>query len=379
MHARRAASAYQLAVRPGSDGEFMGACCSLIRIVGDEEPELFAGLTGSRAFLDKALRRIDQNPEGAAVVAIRLAQKGPGAIHYLMGSTSNKKLDDALKVARGVWLCDVTTALAEASAATPALESWIKRKASEIRGIVRRTGWGMPADGAAVGAAPDETRGETGASDNDKVAYARGIGRTLNRIIDTMSSVASASPALISKDGSVVRKVFSLKSMFASENKSWIVDSLRDIVVNHARRNADLPRNIADMTTVDLDGLKATLTIQLTAKPAEDRAKPPPPPPRQERPGGAQMREALRVAKLLDEWIYLYRRSAKNVQPAEISESFFAVKKVYTVAQPAREVKMMEDQLRWRAWAGSNIVQKTVHHVGKDVIITIHLGKVEDR
>ena len=93
MHVRRASSAYQLAIRPGSEGEFMGACCSLIRIVGDEEAGLFSGLSGNRAYLDKSLRRIEQGPEGGAVVAVRLAKAGPAVIRpRIEGMTSRPRI-----------------------------------------------------------------------------------------------------------------------------------------------------------------------------------------------------------------------------------------------------------------------------------------------
>lgn len=369
LHARRATSVYQLAVRPGSEGEFMGACCSLIRIVGDEEPGLFSGLVGSRAWLDKALRRMDQGPEGAAVVAVRMAQMGPGAIHYLMGATSNKRLDELLKVARGVWLCDVATSLTEAAAESgEALGVWAKRNAADIRGVARQVGWSTPADAGGIG------KEDAWDDSSDPVTRARAVGQALNRLFDPMPMVASADPARISKDGAVARKTFRLKSMFTGSEPKWLADDVRANVVIRARESNDFPKNVADMLDVSVDGLHVTVTIRL-ASPSSSRTEAPPP-PRQDRPGEKQMREALRIARELDQFVYLYRRNARKVMPAGISESFFSVEKAYAVAQPGREAVTVEKMIR-KMFNDPSVVQKTVKMLGDGVIITIHLGKLD--
>lgn len=387
LHTRRATSAYQLAVRPGSEGEFMGACCSLIRIVGDEEPGLFSGLVGSRAWLDKALRRMDQGPEGAAVVAVRLARMGPGAIHYLMGATSNKKLDELLKIARGVWLCDVTTTLTEDAAdIDPKLGLWAKRRAAEIRDTTRQVGWSTPADGSAIGSVkePKGKGAETGSEDNDQVALARSIGRALNLLIDPMDSVESASPALISRDGSVVRKVFNLKPIFEKENRKWLTDSIRDIVVNHAKRNTVFPRRLVkgfdNLLTVTLDGMRATVTIQVAGKP------PPPPPPPPPSYDESKQQEAARAVGYAIDYFVDVGRSPYTTEPATITPNGYTVTKRYTVSATARnvpptpktataEAKAIRAMVEGMAFS-TRTLERTVKVEAGRVVIRIFLARV---
>jgi len=377
LHARRATSAYQLAVRPGSEGEFMGACCSLIRIVGDEEPGLFSGLVGSRAWLDKALRRMDQGPEGAAVVAVRLAQMGPGAIHHLMGATSNKRLDELLKVARGVWLCDMATSLTEAAAESgEALGAWAKRNASDIRGVARQVGWSTPADAGGIGeAAGDRTEASDGAS---RVDTARRLGRALNDAVTKWPYVEETTPALISKDGLVIVKKYRVSEPqfrdsrpdlhWSAMKTSALVNTLR-FMIDHGITGTKAERSVS------LDG--AWITIRITLKPAADSPPPPREEARKESAPGRQMVVARKVADDLDNFIRTFRTNAKTVEAAVISPSGTMVQKTYTVAQPGREIKSAEDLLRYRTFSRPEIIGKNVTKSGKSVIIRIYLAKLE--
>jgi hypothetical protein len=363
LHARRAASAYQLAVRPGSDGEFMGACCSLIRIVGDEEPGLFAGLTGGRAYLDKALRRIDQNPEGAAVVAVRLAQTDPGVLHYLMGSTSNKKLDDVLKVARGVWLCGTVNALTDAAGEGTPLEAWAKRKASTIRDLVRAVGWAMPADGARIGAtAGEEPRSEAGANDSPQVAYARSVGRALNAAMDPSVMFASTRPAMIAKDGSVVQKKMELKPQFASQSRQWLYDRIQ----GNAEHAISTSQKYRATVVVEIAGLSVTITARVFEKAGQSAT-------------GANDPQALLAKSMairLDHFIKVARPNAKDVTPAEISGGNMVVFKAYTVAQPNREVKTVSEKLARHPYFARGVLARDVYVSGGVVIIKLSLARV---
>jgi hypothetical protein len=185
MNVTRIARTYALAERPGTEGEAMSAYCTLLRSVGDEGTGILrqsATPAQNIAAMDQYVRKCvsevahagdrakfkndqDMAHQGAqAVLAVRLAHLGPGAIKSIQ-QVAGADYQPMLKVANGIWVCATTTVFVDA-ATNERLGKWVKSNKVSLQSVLLNVVDHVVPYGFVEAPAPEQRR-QSSTSDRD--------------------------------------------------------------------------------------------------------------------------------------------------------------------------------------------------------------------